>query len=340
MPDSDQSPLASVTLLRRLIGHGIVFLLLGLLIAVLLRDWSERISPDWPRGRDRIVLLRQQQHDVEALALGNSQSQAIDFQALGLSGFHLWLEGTDPEEAAYTLRVFRPGLPRLKRIYFPLSLGYSRHIDSRNEGNRAVRNLVYYQTLCFDPWSPAMTGDWKNWLAAWFRPIARKDRWRAILTTGGGTSPDKASLANDGKYWTTGVNWRPPQPDARQRNLKAMSLIPYFNSCDAACRDQNWAHLLDFVFTASRLGLEVVLYTPPYSQTYIETIKQEAPEILAETRAWGQRLAREPGVRYYDFADYSPIGGNPAHFGDEVHLNPKGALLFSTLLAGFKTGNR
>lgn len=94
------------------------FLFIGILLAVLLFKTANKYDPvtDY-----RIRQILKNANSINAIAVGNSHSCAIDFQTLGMDGYRVALGGNDISEAVYQVESLAPLLPNLKTVFFNIS---------------------------------------------------------------------------------------------------------------------------------------------------------------------------------------------------------------------------
>ena len=109
--------------MRSFLLSSLCFVSLGAVLMAALSAWSNAAAPVFPGARGRCALLDERRDEIEAIALGNSHGHSIDFEALGLEGFHLWTLGQDLFETEALLRTFAPRLPRLRAVLLPVGFG-------------------------------------------------------------------------------------------------------------------------------------------------------------------------------------------------------------------------
>src|SRR5262245_13259672 len=115
-------------MLRALAGP-LLFLAFGTALGVGLHRWREGFAPAHEMERLRIERLLAQGDRIRALSVGSSHSLAIDFEALGLPGYHVWTLGQDLFEVETQLRWLLPRLSKLETLLFAVSFG-SFHRDN------------------------------------------------------------------------------------------------------------------------------------------------------------------------------------------------------------------
>ena len=112
--------------MKRFLKRLLLFLSLGLLIIIFLFITAEKYDSNVDF---RIKQLLSKADSIEALAIGNSHSCAIDFNAMGMNGYRIALGGNDISEAEYQIKSLVPLLPKLKTVFFNISY-FSLFIDN------------------------------------------------------------------------------------------------------------------------------------------------------------------------------------------------------------------
>jgi hypothetical protein len=98
-----------------------------------------------PKASFKIVQLLNKADSIEAIAVGNSHSCAIDFNALGINGYRIAEGGNDISEVEYQVKSLIPLLPNLKTIFFNISY-FSLYADNNSfPCNFAVFTKIEYE---------------------------------------------------------------------------------------------------------------------------------------------------------------------------------------------------
>lgn len=243
---------------------------------------------------------------------------AIDFKALGvLHGYHLWMGGGDLFEARYLAEAFVPQLPRLRLLFVPLS-----YPILRQDNGGPNRQLA--------PWKLS-DGDWRNRLRAWIRPVVRQDHWRHVAHFWlFGVAP--RVLAADGNLIQPWKPWDPAAVDVESPKYAANVHLRRVAKVFAASPDievRTEACLQELIHFARQRGVRIIFYTPPYARAYSERMRDKNPELLAHWQQIIRRLVTEEHIEYHDFSRDPRFIDQPDYFGNEDHMNPKGAHVFS-----------
>jgi hypothetical protein len=292
---------------------------------------SEAAAPIYPAGRKRAELRRARGGEVEVVAAGNSHSRAIDFEAMGLRGFHLWSGGEDPLETEYVLRDALPELPRLRHALVtvsPESLGLDNGAATRPDRSD-MRRAMYARTRVLGP----LPGDVKNYVHAKLAPVARQDHWRGVARAllEGGRRP--VEVRPDGGIY-------PPELAVRSEAELVESTAPELARQEALLRrveasapgaEARAVAALDAL--ATRLlqrGVTPVFYSAPVFHAYAAARPPGRVEAFRAVMA--ALVARHPGAVWLDFSEEPAFARTSALFSDVHHLNATGARAFSSRL--------
>lgn len=292
---------------------------------------SEAADPVYPEMRARVAVFRERSPRVEAVGVGNSHGGLIEFSVLGWHGMHFSAAGQDAFEAAYLARYAARGAPRLRYVLLAASYGVQRtdHAVVAGSDMRAWRRQLYLRT----PPQRPIEGDLDLWVGGQLAPIVRDDHWKGVfgrplfkrppvrLTEEGRRIPDRPSprLDRDGLA-------RYAASIGAQHNVlgvETMALAPETPARVAAALDD----------LAGELGgrdVALILYTPPYHETYL---RAQDTAVAAEGRAIMRRVAaRHRNAVYLDYSADPRFTARDEWFNNSDHLNPAGWTEFSRLL--------
>jgi hypothetical protein len=298
-------------------------------VLVLAGAWalSEAVDPVYPEMRAKIALFRQRSGMIRAVSVGNSHTRALDFDALGQPGMHLYEGGQDVFEAAYLADYAARRAPRLKYVLLTASYGLERldHAAVTSTDLTGIRRHTYARTAV----PRFIRGDAELWLSSVFSPIARRDHWSGVSLRllGRHVPREPVRLTRDGRDAEPPP--RPFVPDTTLRNAPPRS----GGDDESVVNDPTTparavAQLRRLADELQGRGVRLVLYTPPYHQTLPRYVLQRAPG----TRRALAPLLRHPNVVWMDFGDDPSFAHRDDLFRDSDHMNPAGARVFSTLL--------
>jgi hypothetical protein len=268
---------------------------------------------------------------LEALAVGNSHTAALNLSALGYVGHTVTRADSDYFESDYLLReVLLPGQPSVQTVFVPVSY-FSFHWDSAAAEETRVRRWHMYAV---SPVSRFLPGDFDNFAAGKalrFFPVqsvAREDHWQGVWEAWLGNPPEHVpvEIAEDDCRFLppAGLNEQVAARAARTTRL----LVEMAGNHRTAAADLYQA-LADTIGYLQAHGVRVVLFTPPYYASYNGFYVETAPDMLATMASSVHRLQADYGVAYYDFSADPDFTRDHTLFADADHLNGCGAQLFS-----------
>lgn len=291
---------------------------------------SEAADPVFPELRQKVAVFRERSPVVEAVAVGNSHGAVIEFSELGVPGMYFTMAGQDAFEGAYLTR-YAMRAPRLKYVLFAASYGVQRkdHSVVTRADVRSRRRGLYART----PLQRPIPGDRSLWVGGMLAPIVREDHWKGVI----GRPIRKRRpiiLGKEGRPESSRV--RPP--------LSRDSLMRYGASVAALhgrLGDETMAAAPDVpVRVAATLdtlardlrarGIVLVLYTPPYHESYL---RAQDPAVNEEMRIVMQQVvAGNPNAVWLDYSTDPRFRERDAIFSNSDHLNRAGGREFSRLL--------
>jgi hypothetical protein len=292
---------------------------------------SEAFEPVYPDMRERVALFAERSAAVEAVSVGNSHGRALDFAALGLEGMHLYEGGQDVFEAAYLADYAARRAPRLRYVLLSASYGLERldHAAITSADLTGMRRRIYARTAV----PRFLAGDGQLWLSAVFSPVARPDHWSGVA--GRVLRPNfprpAVRLSDDGRA----LEPSPPllSRDSLARNARARASGHLALGDESLVNDPTTparatALLERLARDLQARGVRLVLYTPPYHETYLQYLARSRDQ----TRQALRPLLKHPNVVWLDFGADHAFTRRDDLFRDGDHMNPAGARAFSTIL--------
>jgi hypothetical protein len=333
--------------MKRYIFDGGAFVLVFLALAGVLILISEHFAPIGEPYRVRIRNIMQVSDSVEALALGHSANRAIDFQQMGLKGYHLWMGGTDLFELDYQIKALLPLFPNLRLILIPISyLEFDR--DNRLLPRFSEEALMMYAVTCMIKPIKVSDMDISGFILTKLSPFIRADHWKGVMLKflskigipGSWGSVDFCidkfgmifHLNKDGERIdpsVTGVA-KPELADhyvTKVRRLVGETHILFEK--DPTVRERNYALLISIVKRLRLAGIRLILYTPPYLDAVNRAFYESARDEIQVRTNYLREIVRLSGVEYYNFSHDHRIGLKYEYFFDHLHLNLRGAKVFS-----------
>jgi len=325
-------------MLRALLGP-LLFLALGAAGCVGLHRLRLAIAPAHDMELLRIERLLEHADRVEALSVGSSHSLAIDFQAAGVPGYHVWTLGQDLFEVESQLRWLLPRLPALKTLVFAVSYGsFHRDNGACTDKERGMARRDFYAS---SPGYGRIADDSLEWFKGIMTSqLVTPDHWgdvlAALVKRWQGETPARRQYRNemyaDGRFGSPSAAVR---DDAWLANEARTESLPRHmrlqqnmldNSPDlperaAAC----FGRILDL---AEQHGLRVIFYTPPYHPAYVAGFDAATRQATLDTLA---HFVATRGIEYHDYSQDEAFVGCSECFVNSDHLSPEGSRRFSTL---------
>lgn len=313
---------------------------LVLLLLAALSDWR---APVFATDRQRVTQLMANASSIEAINVGPSHNRAIDYETLGVVGHHAWFAGSDMKETTYFLKNLLPQLPRLRVVMIciaPTSL----HVDNGLVPNhKRNRHKIYFVTPGLQSWEP-ISGEWQELIIGKLANVVRDDHWREAFRKRSTGSGEEEDAENEGELYRHG---RPTKNDAHRfipsptveskarKYVTTKHVKPVVDTLRANPRIAvEMAERLDQALALLKAqGIEVLLFTPPYTDYYYDNLQQILPDVVAENRRIVNDLASKHHIRYLDFRDHPDFAQNYQMFFNIDHLNIFGAEAFSRVLA-------
>lgn len=314
------------------------FLTGGLLVLLLLAEISDSLAPVFATERQRVAQLMVLAPTIEVINVGPSHNKAIDYGTLGVAGYHAWFNDSDLKETSYFLKNILPQLPKLRAVMIcitPISL----HIDNAFVLRRKrVRHMIYFATPGAKSWRP-ISGEWQEMITGKLANVVRDDHWRKVFNSRPGAPgrkrgvKNKVKLSRDGRSTERDERIYVPnqisKPRVRNQVLAVKSTLkknPLIATDMAEQLDQTLALL-------KAQSIQVLLFTPPLTDHYYDSIKQSLPDVVEENRRILHRLAVKHGIRYLDFREHATFSQDYQLFHNSDHMNIYGAKTFSRVLA-------
>jgi hypothetical protein len=320
----------------------ILFLVGVALITSFLSSLADRVAPleDWRRDHQRNMdSLYENRQTIEAVTLGNSHSDALDYSVMGIEGQSMALAAADLFEVEKYALVLIDRLPRLKTVFIALSY-YSFSRDNAQFQSLHARRVGFYSVAPI--WSP-IAGDTRNFLLGkadaytHLISIARSDHWQGVWQgLLSGSSPEL--FPYDGvqtiSEWGECSHYTAEQLEAHaaetvSRNVSSSQLMA---AAHPGLDQEAFDALARTIEGLQSRGIQVILFTPPYYRIYNDYFEEQGTEIL---EYWGQATGMLQAiyqVKYYDFSRDAEIINYPELFYNSDHLSICGNKIFSQKL--------
>lgn len=328
-----------------------LFIAIGVCL-VLLYQWVAlyAVMPPYSSVVARARMLERHAPGIEALAVGNSKSSALDFRHLhgadGIRGFQAWRPQADLFETEYLLRCQLPMLPRLRTVYVQVDMETFFLDNALSPERENVRIHAYSSTPMLRCVAP-VTGDTRLMVLGKLWPLVHAGHFRDVIqelaalvraTDRAGFVRERLGRLRVDEYGATIK--RESTPDSRitpetDFGTRAESLtaqMAAIRAADSGVADRAEDALGRLIADLLDKGISVVLYSPPVYRGHHEAMHvRNAPQYAdAVERLW--RVSREFGVPYLDYTLDEAFTDAPGYFSDGIHLNEEGARLFTDAL--------
>ena len=318
--------------------------LVGLsLLSSLLGSLADRVAPldNWRAEHQRnFASLRGNKEMIEAITLGNSHSDSLDYSVLEIEGQSLAIAAADLFEVEKYATALDDELPNLRTVFIALSY-YSFSRDNAKLQSLKSRRIGFYSMVSV--WSP-IEGDTQNFLLGKVNAythvmsVARSDNWQGVWRSlFSGPSPESL-LTYDGvrttSAWGECSHYSEEQLDAHALEIAGRNVSSSMQMAAAhpGLEQDAFDALSRTIERLQSRGIQVILFTPPYYRLYSEYFEEQGPMIIEQWRQATDRLQEIYQVPYYDLSMDAEIISHPELFYNSDHLSECGRKVFSEKL--------
>ena len=327
-----------------ILGLSLLFNLLGTL--------ADRVAPleDWRVEHQQLVAhLQASNNRIEAITLGNSHSESIDYSVLGIEGQSLAFAAADLFEIEKYAVYLKDELPGLQTVFIAVSY-YSFSRDNAELASLRSRRIRFYSMV---PARSPIQGDFSNFLLGRLESythvmsVVRSDSWRGVWMGLFTDTPPPPLFPYDGVWtisrWGVCNHYTSEQLDEHafeiaQRNVSSSQEMA------AGHPGLEQAALEALARTIEQLqakGIRVILYTPTYHEKYNQYFAEEGGVMIDRMRMAVGTLQQTHGVDYYDFSADPQITTVPELFYNSDHLSDCGRrVMTEKLLAAINQGGQ
>jgi hypothetical protein len=318
-----------------LMGIGLLFNISG--------TFADRIAPleDWRiEHQQRIESLQARKDVIEAVTLGNSHSDSLDYSALGIEGQSLAFAAADLFEVEKYAMYLDDELPYLKTVFIAVSY-YSFSWDNAAFEPYRTRRIRYYSMA--PVWSP-IRGDVSNYLlgkleaATHVMSEVRSDHWLGVWVN----LESNVLLENTSSYdgietasgWGICSHYTAEQLETHALRTATRNVSDSIRMAIVHPRLAQEAYnaLARTVEGLQSKGIRVILFTPTYHEKYNEYFIEDGASIIEDMRGMIDRLRQTYQMEYYDFSRDREIVLHPELFYNSDHLGECGKKVFSAKL--------
>ncbi|MGB1253664.1 MAG: hypothetical protein ACPG8W_23840 [Candidatus Promineifilaceae bacterium] len=289
----------------------------------------------------KFAQFEQLEASPKAISLGNSHALGLDFDTLGIDGYHLWLRGADLFEVDYVLSNTLSRIPSIDYVFVNLSY-FSFHYDNSTIANHRQRRKWLYSAT--NRWR-FISDDYGEFIAGRFNSIVPGDtvlsssEYSVMRSLLGQSSfdDDRLSFANDGQDLTDDyLNcYYPDQQNAivetgRRQALRHYGFMQETLANQPQVSSSAYRILEGIIQKVHESDAQLILYTSPTHEAYTTEFDTD---IKSEMQLLVQQLAAAYAIPYYDYSHDPDFVKDDTLFLDAEHLNLCGAKKFSQLLS-------
>jgi len=325
-----------------IIGLTVIFNLLG--------TWADAVAPleVWRNEHQaRVAILQAKRDRIKAITLGNSHSDSINYSVLGIEGQSLAFADADLFEIESYAASLENKLPALKTVFITISY-YSFSRDTATFEPFRTRRIRFYSMV--PTWYP-IPGDLLNFelgkleSMTHMMSVVRSDSWKGVWIALANDAPTADPFPYDGvqtvSVWGDCSHYTAEQLETHahevgQQNVSSSRQMA--NAHPGLVQDASDALARTIDRLQSR-GIRVILFTPPYYQTYNAVFAEQGFDIIKDMRRTVDNLQKRYHVEYYDFSGDSEITIYPDLFYNSDHLSECGTRVFTEKLSNLMRAN-
>ena len=325
-----------------IIGLTVIFNLSGTL--------ADRVAPldDWrSEQQERVAKLLAKRDRIEAVTLGNSHSDSINYSVLGIEGQSLAFPAADLFEIEKYAASLENKLPTLKIVFIAISY-YSFSRDNATFEPFRTRRSRFYSMV--PTWSPIQE-DLSLFLLGKLDTIThimsviRSDSWQGVWVGLANDATEVNPFPYDGvrtdSVWGVCSHYTEGQLETHAEDTARRNVTSSRQMADAhpgLVKDASDA-LARTIERLQKKGVRVILYTPTYYQRYNMLFAEQGSDIIEDMKQTIYSLQQNYHVEYYDFSSDPEIMIYPELFYNSDHLSDCGTRVFTQKLADVMSAN-
>lgn len=318
-----------------IIGTSLIFNTLGSI--------ADQVAPleDWRVGhQQRVADLQARSDRIEAITLGNSHSDAIDYSVMGFDGQSLAFVTADLFEVEKYAAYLDDRLANLKTVFIAISY-YSFSRDNATFEPFRTRRIMYYSMV--PTWSP-IQGDIFSFVLGRLESythvmsMLRSDSWRGVWIELANTDPLVDPFPYDGvrttSVWGECSHYAEAQLEIHAQEIawRNVTSSNQMATIHQGLGQDAYDALARTIEQLQFKGIRVVLFTPTYHQKYNAYFMEQGSHIYDDMRSRVDKLQQTYQVEYYDFSHDPGITTHPELFYNSDHLSECGHKVFSKKL--------
>jgi hypothetical protein len=318
--------------------RGVIFLITGVVLLQGLAFVAKSISPDGTLtfllvDHKHVEQVLKNRSTIDAIVLGNSHGDDIDFSSTIYNGYSLARAWGDFFETQYYLKYLVPRLPNLKAVFIPVAY-FSFDWDNSHITQLMIRRSQVYSVI---PSWTFIPGDIKNFVVGRgtqlfpFQTILRQDNWQGVIYAlfSGKTNNlvDQVLAENCGYMEASKL-----AEFSETRVMEQIQFAKQVHLTRPTIRDDTYDVVIEIINYLRSHKIRLFFFTPPYYEEYTKDYLQNDSESVTTMREMMTRLQGEFGVSYYDYSADDRFVSDFTLFKDGDHLNLCGRRLFSEYL--------
>jgi hypothetical protein len=318
-----------------IIGISLMLNLLGTL--------ADRKAPleDWRFYYEQnLASLKAKNNEIEAITLGSSHADSIDYSAMGMNGQSLALAAADPFEVEKTVSTLDNKLPNLNTVILTISY-YTFSWDTAADRRLSPRRIGFYSEI--PAWSP-IPGDWSDFLMGKLDAythvlrVVRSDNWQgvwpALLADPTAADPFPYDGVRTTSAWGECSHYTEQQLIEHAAKIAGNNVVTaqQMAAAHSGLEQDTYAALARTIEYLQSRGIRVILYTPAYYNQYTADFSEQGSAILVGMRQAVTKLQDTYGVENYDFSTDTEITTQPDLFANSDHVNECGSRVVSEKL--------
>lgn len=321
-----------------------LFFIFGISLSLnLLGRLADTIAPleDWRfEFQQRNKSVEAKNDVIEAITLGNSHSDAIDYAILGIEGQSLAFAAADLFEIEKTTLFLDDKLPNLHTVFITISY-YSFHRDNAQFESLRSRRIRFYSMV--PTWSP-IEGDLPNFLMGKFdsfthvMSVVRSDSWKnvwlGLLSNTSPLDPFSYDGVRTASVWGECLHYTAEQLDTHAWEIarRNVSSSIQMTSAHPELEKDSYKALARTIERLQSRGTRVILFTPAYYEKYNLYFADGGSFMIDQLRQAVGNLQQTYGVEYYDFSHDRELTIHPEFFYNSDHLSECGHEVISAKL--------
>jgi hypothetical protein len=328
---------------KRFFYKALIFLIVIGLTLNVLGTLADRVAPleDWRVSYQQMnEYLHVESERIQAITLGNSHADSIDYPVLGIDGQSLALAAADLFEVEKIVASLEGELPNLKTVFITISY-YSFSRDNAKFESLRPRRVGFYSMV--PVWSP-IDRDWANFLMGrvdaytHVLSVVRSDNWKGVwpgLMEGAQvTNPFPYDGIQTTSVWGDCSHYTAEQLERHAQEIAGRNVSSSLQMANAhpGLEQDSFDALARTIEMLQSRGVQVVLYTPPYYDKYNTYFTEQGFDIKDRMKLAVGKLEEIYNIEFYDFSSDPEITSQPELFYNSDHLSDCGRRVFSAKL--------